>query len=345
MLCLNNTMNKVAPEGIEREAAGLVGPAGASEDDQLRQWAASRIHDKNVLAVWRPEAKSISKLKHSTCIATGLIAGCVGLMLTVPCVVLVTVVEFDSDSEGVRSGGFNPWLSLFFVFPIGAMVLIGMSVYCCAASALALKKAEVYVVTRTGVCTLSMDYVPPGCLCCSTGVDHTLVPWSQVLSIRVNQAGRGCKMVQIPSITIILPGSNTHRRVNSVTWLVEDPAKVAAYLQQSKQQFEFQPLAAAMGSTMDPATRMAAAMSLMYPQPVAHLAEMRIFCILAGDPSKTGIIAVTPDLSGAQIAALAGHALGVPSSDAKVLLSKNGKEFPFTSAATLAPNDEIVLHA
>ena len=79
--------------------------------------------------------------------------------------------------------------------------------------------------------------------------------------------------------------------------------------------------------------------------PVAQVADMRVFCSLAGDPSRTGVIAVAPGMSPAQIAALTAEALGVRSNSATVLLSKNGKAFPITSAATLAPNDEIVLHA
>ena len=79
--------------------------------------------------------------------------------------------------------------------------------------------------------------------------------------------------------------------------------------------------------------------------PVAQVADMRVFCTLAGDPSRTGVIAVAPEMSSAQIAALAAEALGVLSGGATVLLSKNGKAFPIASAATLAPDDEIVLHA
>ncbi len=47
--------------------------------------------------------------------------------------------------------------------------------------------------------------------------------------------------------------------------------------------------------------------------PVVQVADMRVFCTLAGDPSRTGVIAVSPDMSSAQIAALAAEVLDIRS--------------------------------
>jgi hypothetical protein len=241
---------------------------------------------------------------------------------------------------------------IFTFFPLIFAVLVITCCCCATSNTVAAKKAEVYIVTRSGVVVLTDDYSPP-CLCaCTTGVDHQLVPWSQVLTVSVDNAGTGCSCVQVPSVSIMLPGvhatgSAEHRRYvqNRSVWLVDEPVQVAAYLQRCKAQFEFHPMALAMSNTMAPMMMQRGDAPMMPTMPVAQVADMRVFCTLAGDPSRTGVIAVAPNMSIAQIAALAGKELGVRSDGATLLLSKNGKSFPITSAATLAPNDEIVLKA
>jgi hypothetical protein len=331
-------MNKgvlVAHSAADHEA-GLAAPPGGN-DARLRQWVASRMIDQEVVAVWRPSPEGVSKL--SQAMNVGL---CIVLCVFLPlCVFIAT---------SIRDGNL-PFLP---TFPFSLMALLVItSIYCSSAYTVAAKKAEVYVVTRTGVAVLTEDYSPPCACSCTTGIDHVVVPWSQVLSISVDNAGRGCGCVKIPTVSIMLPGvhatgggEHRHYAQNKTVWLVDEPAQVAAYLLRCKAQFEFQPMAAAMSNAVAPAIMLrTGGTPLMSAMPVAQVADMRVFCSLAGDPSRTGVIAVAPNMSPAQIAALAAEALGVRSNSATVLLSKNGKAFPITSAATLAPNDEIVLHA
>ena len=351
----------VAHSGADPEA-GLAVPAGGN-DARLRQWVASRINDREVLAVWRPSPEGLSKMKHAMRVTTCIVL-CIFLLPI--CVIGVFFVKsqesYPSNFSSSFPSGFEapsasptslaPLVAIIFI-PFAILALMLCTCCCCSdANTVAAKRAEVYAVTHTGVAVLTEDYSPPCSCSCTTGSDHVVVPWSQVLSISVDNAGRGCSCVQIPSVSIMLPGvhstgSGEHRRYhqNKTVWLVDEPAQVAAYLQRCKAQFEFRPMAAAMSDAMAPSTmmRMGGAPHMMPAMPVAQVAGIRVFCTLAGDPSRTGVIAVAPEMSSAQIAALAAEALGVLSGGATVLLSKNGKAFPISSAATLAPDDELIV--
>ena len=102
-----------------------------------------------------------------------------------------------------------------------------------------------YVVSDEGIYTVVDDYSPP-CGCgCSTGVDYSHTSWENVLSISVNNAGKGCASCQIPMVALQLPGvvssgSGDNRSVknNSAHWAVADPQDIAEFLRSEQNAFK-----------------------------------------------------------------------------------------------------------
>ncbi len=98
---------------------------------------------------------------------------------------------------------------------------------------MAVEHARLYSVTRSGVSILTKDYRPPLWLrCCSTGIDMTHVPWAQVHGLSVDIAGSGCSCLRVSVVRILLPHGEC------LVWKVDEPARVAAYLQRCKSEIE-----------------------------------------------------------------------------------------------------------